>query len=88
MFGSQSSFAVALMASLGLVDATTAAQNQVVNGTIIDPAYFYGQSPAVYPASAGNGKGGWEASYSKAAAMVAQMTIYEKVCCGSAKLAS
>ncbi|KAI2626983.1 glycoside hydrolase family 3 protein [Hypomontagnella submonticulosa] len=40
---------------------------------------FYGQSPPVYPSPNGTGLGDWADSYAKARALVAQMTLEEKV---------
>lgn len=80
MIYSKSCVALTLLASAGLLDSA-AAQNYIVNGVVTDPAYFYGQSPAVYPTPLGTGTGGWEASYGKAAAMVAKMTLDEKARC-------
>ncbi|KAI0835106.1 glycoside hydrolase family 3 protein [Hypoxylon sp. FL0890] len=46
---------------------------------ITDDTAFYGQSPPVYPSPNGTGSGDWADSYSKARALVAQMTLEEKV---------
>ncbi|KAI1141252.1 glycoside hydrolase family 3 protein [Hypoxylon sp. FL0543] len=46
---------------------------------ITDDTTFYGQSPPVYPSPNGTGLGDWADSYSKARALVAQMTLEEKV---------
>nr|POE62878.1 putative beta-glucosidase m [Quercus suber] len=40
--------------------------------------YSYGRSPPVYPSPQGEGSGEWAAAYSKAKALVAQMTNEEK----------
>jgi beta-glucosidase-like glycosyl hydrolase len=45
----------------------------------IKSAPIDGQSPAWYPAPLGGADSDWEASYKKAAAMVSQMTLVEKV---------
>ncbi len=55
----------------------------VRNGKVISDLYFYGRSPAVYPSPTGNGTGGWADAYASARALVAQMTIDEKVTCSS-----
>jgi beta-glucosidase len=50
------------------------------SNNITSDTYFYGQSPPVYPSPKGTGAGGWAESYAKAAELVAQMTLFEKVC--------
>jgi hypothetical protein len=54
---------------------------QIVNGTVQNDTYFYGESPPVYPSPIGSGNAttAWASSYAKAAALVAQMTTNEKV---------
>ncbi|KAI6082260.1 glycoside hydrolase family 3 protein [Hypoxylon rubiginosum] len=52
----------------------TAAQS-----VITEDVEFYGQSPPVYPSPNATGTGDWAESYSKAQALVAQMTLEEKV---------
>ncbi|KAI1380130.1 glycoside hydrolase family 3 protein [Hypoxylon crocopeplum] len=52
----------------------TAAQSIVT-----EDVTFYGQSPPVYPSPNGTGSGDWADAYSKAQALVAQMTLEEKV---------
>jgi len=87
MFSSRA-LSVAILASIGLTDLA-------VSQDVITDAYFYGQSPAVYPSrkflpqlpvylcwwliAIGSGTGDWATAYSKAAALVAQMTLDEKV---------
>lgn len=51
------------------------AQNQSV---ISSDSNFFGQSPEI-PPPPGTGAGGWEAAYASARALVAQLTIEEKV---------
>lgn len=46
---------------------------------ITEDSYFYGQSPPSYPSPNMTGTGPWATAYSKAAALVAQMTLEEKV---------
>ncbi|RMZ42013.1 hypothetical protein AFCA_006858 [Aspergillus flavus] len=46
---------------------------------ITSDAYFYGQSPAVYPSPEGTGSGAWASAYEKAKAFVANLTPEEKV---------
>ncbi|KAH6667482.1 putative beta-glucosidase [Halenospora varia] len=53
----------AILALAGLVDQTIAADN------ITSDAYFYGQSPPVYPSPIGTGTGNWASAYEKAAAL-------------------
>ena len=51
-----------------------------LSGAVItDDSYFYGQSPPSYPAPDGNGLGDWSDAFSKALALVGQMTLEEKV---------
>ena len=45
---------------------------------IQDDSYFYGQSPPVYPSPQITGSGDWGASYAKAEAFVAQLSLEEK----------
>lgn len=54
---------------------------QIINGTVQNDTYFYGESPPVYPSpiGSGNATAAWTSSYAKAAALVAQMTTNEKV---------
>ncbi|KAK1760524.1 glycoside hydrolase superfamily [Echria macrotheca] len=47
--------------------------------TITDDGHFYGQSPPVYPSPNMPGSGTWADSLSKARALVANMTLAEKV---------
>ncbi|KAI1097380.1 glycoside hydrolase family 3 protein [Jackrogersella minutella] len=46
---------------------------------ITDDTAFYGQSPPVYPSPNGTGSGDWVDAYKKARALVAQLTLEEKV---------
>ncbi|OAA60386.1 beta-glucosidase [Niveomyces insectorum RCEF 264] len=46
---------------------------------ITSDTHFYGQSPPVYPTPNGNGTGNWADAYAQARALVAQMTLTEKV---------
>ena len=63
-----------------------AAIQQTVNDTnaflekVADPEllYVYGRSPPVYPSPVGTGADGWADAYSKAKAIVANMTDFEK----------
>ncbi|KAI1326738.1 glycoside hydrolase superfamily [Xylariaceae sp. FL0255] len=50
-----------------------------VAAQITDDTYFYGQSPPVYPTPNGTGTGDWATAYSKAQALVSQLTLEEKV---------
>ena len=45
---------------------------------IQNASYFYGQSPPVYPTPQISGAGDWSASYAKASAFVAQLSLEEK----------
>ncbi|KAA8569017.1 hypothetical protein EYC84_000690 [Monilinia fructicola] len=45
---------------------------------ITDDTYFYGQSPPVYPSPEMPGNGSWASAYSKAVALVSQMTLAER----------
>ncbi|KAI0851140.1 glycoside hydrolase family 3 protein [Daldinia vernicosa] len=51
----------------------------VAQSIIADDTIFHGQSPPVYPSPNGTGLGDWADSYSKARALVAQLTLEEKV---------
>ncbi|KAI1077250.1 glycoside hydrolase family 3 protein [Whalleya microplaca] len=46
---------------------------------ITDDTTFYGQSPPVYPSPNGTGLGDWADPYTRAKALVSQMTLEEKV---------
>lgn len=46
---------------------------------ITDDTAFYGQSPPVYPAPRGTGTGDWADAYAQAQAIVAQLSLEEKV---------
>ncbi|KAL3261996.1 hypothetical protein ABHI18_003180 [Aspergillus niger] len=65
----------ALLGLLGGLALSSAAPTQ----NITSDAYFYGQSPAVYPSPEGTGTGSWASAYDKAKAFVAQLTDDEKV---------
>ncbi|GKZ31987.1 hypothetical protein AbraIFM66950_001004 [Aspergillus brasiliensis] len=65
----------ALLSLLGSLALSSAAPTQ----NITSDAYFYGQSPAVYPSPEGTGTGSWAAAYEKAKAFVSQLTDEEKV---------
>ncbi|GKZ24126.1 hypothetical protein AbraIFM66951_008939 [Aspergillus brasiliensis] len=65
----------ALLSLLGGLALSSAAPTQ----NITSDAYFYGQSPAVYPSPEGTGTGSWAAAYEKAKAFVSQLTDEEKV---------
>lgn len=68
------------MISTGIVTLPLAKNQTLIrNGTVISDVYFYGGSPPVYPSPLGNGTGDWADSYASAAALVAKMTIEEKV---------
>jgi beta-glucosidase len=49
-------------------------------GTVISEVYFYGESPPVYPSPLANGTGDWASAYESAAALVARLSMEEKVC--------
>ncbi|POR33093.1 Beta-glucosidase [Tolypocladium paradoxum] len=61
---------------MAVLAALPAAQAQEV---ITEDSYFFGQSPPVFPSPEISGIGTWATAYSKAKAMVAQMTLDEKV---------
>jgi beta-glucosidase len=56
-----------------------ASNSSISNDTIVSDTYFYGSSPPVYLSPSGDGRSGWQDAYNKAAALVSQMTIEEKV---------
>lgn len=58
---------------IGLV-AVAIAQNPIV-----DDSHFFGESPPVYPSPDIAGTGKWAEAHEKAAAMVGDMTLEEKV---------
>ncbi|RDL36481.1 uncharacterized protein BP5553_05833 [Venustampulla echinocandica] len=64
-------FALALLAPVYLFDGAT-------SQAIGNDSYFYGDSPPVYPSPQGTGLGYWNASYTKAKALVAQLTRDKK----------
>ncbi|KAI1503492.1 glycoside hydrolase superfamily [Biscogniauxia marginata] len=51
----------------------------MAQSVVTDDTFFYGQSPPVYPSPQGAGLGDWAESYSKAQALVSEMTLEEKV---------
>lgn len=61
---------------VGLLAAQAAAQTSDV---ITSDEYFYGQSPPSYPSPNMSGTGPWAVAYSKARALVEQLTLDEKV---------
>lgn len=68
------------MISSGVINAPLAKNDSLIrNGTVVSDVYFFGQSPPVYPSPLGNGTGDWAESYASAAALVAQLTMDEKV---------
>jgi beta-glucosidase len=46
---------------------------------VTEDSHFFGQSEPVYPSPRGNGVGDWLDAYAKAQALVAEMTLDEKV---------
>ncbi|KAJ6029862.1 hypothetical protein N7499_012278 [Penicillium canescens] len=64
--------ALSLLLSLSLVSVTHAEN-------ITSDAYFYGQSPPVYPSPEGTGSGSWALAYQKAREFVGKLTPEEKV---------
>ncbi|KAK1138863.1 hypothetical protein N8T08_001734 [Aspergillus melleus] len=60
----------------GVASLSTAVPAQ---SNITSDAYFYGQSPPVYPSPEGSGTGSWASAYEKAKKLVAQLTPEEKV---------
>lgn len=82
-----------LLLSVGFFDSVSAQNSTANTTTTTTPAispelaaellnlehYFvYGRSPPVYPTPQGTGEGGWANAYTKARAIVAQMTNEEK----------
>lgn len=61
---------------VGLLAGQALAQSSDV---ITSDDYFFGLSPPSYPSPNMSGTGSWAASYSKAKALVGQMTLDEKV---------
>ncbi|OOF99274.1 glycoside hydrolase family 3 protein [Aspergillus carbonarius ITEM 5010] len=64
-----------LLGLLGGLSLCSAAPTQ----NITSDAYFYGQSPPVYPSPDGAGTGAWATAYEKAKKLVAELTDEEKV---------
>lgn len=62
---------------LGLLSGQALAQS---TGVITEDSYFYGQSPPSYPSPNATGTGAWADAYTKAKALVSQLTLEEKVC--------
>lgn len=62
---------------LGLLSGHVLAQS---TGVITEDSYFYGQSPPSYPGPNATGTGAWADAYTKANALVSQLTLEEKVC--------
>lgn len=62
---------------LGLLSGQVLAQS---TGVITEDSYFYGQSPPSYPSPNATGTGAWADAYTKAKALVSQLTLEEKVC--------
>ncbi|KAL5362002.1 putative beta-glucosidase M [Aspergillus floccosus] len=64
---------IGLLGGISVSSAAPSVQN------ITSDAYFYGQSPPVYPSPEGTGTGSWAVAYQKARAFVSQLTPEEKV---------
>lgn len=69
---------VAALAALSLVNSATS-QNNHGGKVIQSDAYFYGQSPPVYPSPEMSGGEEWAEAFSKAQALVSKMSLEEKV---------
>lgn len=63
----------------GLVSLLALGQATTAQDIILEDTHFYGQSPPVYPSPNGTGIGEWAEAYTKAKALVEQMTLEEKV---------
>ncbi|ROW13213.1 hypothetical protein VPNG_04888 [Cytospora leucostoma] len=63
----------------GLIGLLALGQTSAAQDIITDDTLFYGQSPPVYPSPNGTGIGDWADAYTKARALVAQLTLEEKV---------
>ncbi|KAI9930260.1 hypothetical protein MW887_012073 [Aspergillus wentii] len=69
-----------MVSSTSLVGLVGLALLSAVSGeNITNDAYFYGQSPPVYPSPEANGTGSWSAAFAKAKAFVGNLTAEEKV---------
>lgn len=64
----------------GLIGLLALGQTTTAQDIIMDDTHFYGHSPPIYPSPNGTGIGDWVEAYSKAKALVGQMTLEEKVC--------
>jgi beta-glucosidase len=63
-----------LLVTAGFLINFVAGQDTVVH----QDTHFYGQSPPIYPSPEISGTGGWNDAFSKAQALVLQMTLEEK----------
>lgn len=63
----------------GLLGLLALGQTTGALDLITDDTHFYGLSPPVYPSPNGTGGGDWAEAYTKAKALVGQMTLEEKV---------
>lgn len=63
----------------GLMGLLALGQTAKAQDIITDDTYFYGQSPPIYPSPNGTGTGDWAEAYTKAKALIGQMTLEEKV---------
>lgn len=63
----------------GLMGLLALGQTAKAQDIITDDTFFYGQSPPIYPSPNGTGTGDWAEAYTKAKALVGQMTLEEKV---------
>lgn len=67
-----------LSALISPVSAQITAANETALAAYLEHYWSYGRSPAVYPTPAGTGIGPWSEAYSRARALVSQMTNDEK----------
>lgn len=65
-----------ISAGVALLTALATVQAQDV---ITEDSYFFGESPPVFPSPEMSGAGPWATAYARARALVAQMTLEEKV---------
>ena len=77
------SFAMVALASLIITIPTVQCLPELSSNSATSPiesdSYFYGQSPAIYPAPIASGSGDWSGAYQKAKRFVAHLTLDEKV---------
>lgn len=70
---------LAALHNKGRSSSDSSLTNSTLQQVITNDAFFYGQSPPVYPSPNMTGVGTWAVSYNKAVALVNNMTLDERV---------